>query len=597
MPATSQYHVVLDGQGYLIDLATYKKLVHDSFVPKLREGDPGYRDSSFTAVWAQEGWARGLALERWDDSWRSDLVGYASGYSIDPHYGDLRLGRVLTSRHAPAYNEIAELLRYNDALYATRGDGQEVLKSTDGTTWSTSLNSGLAGLRNLARFNGWLIVASHADGKLLKYDGAAWTNPWVTLTAAEVQGMCAHPIWGSESLFCGCRQAASRTNVLNVVSTAGTAATLMTFRDPYVETLFSHDGLLWIVTYDDTGGDLHSTIYTYDGVGFVLTEVTRVPDNVPTCFCEYHGKLYAGSRTRGLIWELTSKGLEQRFRIPGFDGIGGVSTYDKPIRAMVVDDDRMHVPVYTAQGLGLFSFDGQGWAHLASGGTASEPRFIQPFKGSLYLSTYHSAGARIYEVEKKAPTSGALQSATFDAGLAVTDKLWLQIDVYHSILNTNESVLVEYMLEDSGVWLTAGTSNTVGATSKSFTLPTGTRSKTIQLQLTLSVSTQTHTPKVTSVLTSYLVVPDVKAEWEFSALLEGSAQTPLTRLDNSAETKTGPQLASALWTSRAKKQTLSFTDLNTDVKTVMFVALEEHVAKETQRLGAQTRGKIRLVEM
>src|SRR5438477_12797432 len=123
MPASAQYHVILDGQGYMIDLASYHKRVADPFAPKRRAGDPGYGDLETASVWAQENWHQGFGTA---DPWMAKAPGYANGsYRLDSHFGDLRLGRNLLS----VYNDITKLdigalAVWKGALYAIRADGQ-----------------------------------------------------------------------------------------------------------------------------------------------------------------------------------------------------------------------------------------------------------------------------------------------------------------------------------------------------------------------------------------------------------------------------------------------------------------------------------------
>src|SRR4029077_2467121 len=141
----------------MMDLATYHKRVADPFAPKRRAGDPGYGDLEIASVWAQENWRRGLgSLDPWgtvtlnaaltapldatstplDRSSGTLAGGYANGsYRLDSHHGAPPPGRNLHS----VYNDItkldlAGLIVWKAALYAIRADGQEVLKSTDGTT-------------------------------------------------------------------------------------------------------------------------------------------------------------------------------------------------------------------------------------------------------------------------------------------------------------------------------------------------------------------------------------------------------------------------------------------------------------------------------
>jgi len=189
-----------------------------------------------------------------------------------------------------------------------------------------------------------------------------------------------------------------------------------------------------------------------------------------------------------------------------------------------------------------------------------------------------------------------LISNKFTAGLAAEDKLWLTIELYHAALNANESVVVDYQLSDAGAWTTAGTASTPGSESETFTLPIATKSKSLRLRLTFTLTDQIKSPKVYSILARYLVESDAKAEWQLNVLLEGTAQVPLRRLDQSPETQTGAQLSATLWTSRAKKQTLAFTDYNGDAKTVHLRHLDEQIAPASQRQGQATIAHLTLLE-
>jgi hypothetical protein len=193
-------------------------------------------------------------------------------------------------------------------------------------------------------------------------------------------------------------------------------------------------------------------------------------------------------------------------------------------------------------------------------------------------------------------SGGYLVSTAFDAGLAATDKLWLSATIQHAALASGQSILVEYDVDGTGSYTTLGTSSTVGATSATFSFATGTHGKKIVFRFTLSVSSPAATPQLQAALLSYVVTVDAKAEWTFDVLLEGTAELPLVLLDQSSESKTGAQLSDALWASKAKKSTLSFTDLDGESKTVFLVDVEERVAKRSQRLGLSTVARVKLEE-
>lgn len=609
MPATSQYHVVLDGQGYLIDLATYKKTVNEPFAPKRRSGDPGYGDLALASVWAQENWQLGFALDNWRSSWSNQSAGYhASSPAIDPHFGDLRLGRSLLSVYnAAGDTDYDGLLVYRGSIYAWQADSTDIHSSIDGSSgsWAVARSPAVAtSHRSAALFDGDLWFGSGSNGQLERLSNATWTDAAATPAAASAK-VTALASWTkaltAEILFVGHTLTGPDPDQCELTSFSQALVETVIAEFPYlqIDALFAYNDLLWIACSDDTGGNTHGAVYTYNGTRVEL--VQRLEDNAVLSFQTFNGRLYAGSKTRGKVWQATATGLELVFSFPdvtgvGAGGAGGVSSYAMPIRAMVVDDGRLQVPIVDTNGLGIYSYDGVGWSHLATGGLGQQPRGIVAFESDLYLSNQSSAGARVYRVERKAPTSTTWISAFFTAGLAATEKVWQRLEIFHAALLANESLTVDYELDGSGVWVTLGVSDTDAATTKNFNFATAIKSRRLRLRLTLAVTDQTKTPRVTGILVHYLVSPDVKAEWVFDVRLEGVAEHPLRRLDNSNEPTLGTALADTLWSSRGKKQTLSFTDLDAEAKTVHLVDLEETVGTATQRLGHQTKARVHLVE-
>src|SRR5918912_4211419 len=64
----AQYHVTLNGQGYLIDVASYRKQAGEQFAGKQASGNRLYADLKDVAVWAQMDWRGGRGYRRWDTS-------------------------------------------------------------------------------------------------------------------------------------------------------------------------------------------------------------------------------------------------------------------------------------------------------------------------------------------------------------------------------------------------------------------------------------------------------------------------------------------------------------------------------------------------
>src|SRR4030095_5316153 len=150
MPATPQYHVVLDGQGYVIDPTSYKHRPASRFAAKTRTGDPGFSDLINGSAWAQTGWEEGVynASGDWDPQHPSRA---RDASAVDGSFADLRLGRSMTQVFASGIYQVAY---FHGALYGIGEAGSTLYRSTNGTTWTAAIDlatvSACSSLRALA---------------------------------------------------------------------------------------------------------------------------------------------------------------------------------------------------------------------------------------------------------------------------------------------------------------------------------------------------------------------------------------------------------------------------------------------------------------
>lgn len=119
------------------------------------------------------------------------------------------------------------------------------------------------------------------------------------------------------------------------------------------------------------------------------------------------------------------------------------------------------------------------------------------------------------DVTKFTTDTGVMESAVNDFGV-VDEKVLTTITLITEPLPANTSVTVKYQLDQSGTWLTAGTSSTTNSTEKVFVVSTDATTRTfrnLQIRLELDTTDDTVTPVVRGVR-SYATVLKALQTWD-----------------------------------------------------------------------------------
>jgi hypothetical protein len=641
MPASSAYHVILDGQGYLIDPGSYRRKPATAFAAKLQFGDTTYASLVGSSAWAQSEWIDGVfeGSQEYDRTKKQQRA--ADAASVDISFGDVRLGRPLTSVFST--EPIAALATFAGALYAAAKNSGKVYTSTDGTTWALAQDLALVtpttptvtGLAALVGTGTALYVGAANNGKVFRFDGTSWVVwrdgsgsgtgefPQAVTALAQVRlpnGTGWYPSTAYTVIAIAyalvntpAAGAASDYGALALLDeSAAPDATLLgpvTLRSSYPQIpvlATGHDSIFFGPA--DTRNGVQGEALSWNGVPFgggpggggSARSIAVRDDNALASLNRFRGSAYAGSMIQGKVWQLTNDDLTTFFVLPQLAMGGAPPSYTKPVRTLAVADDRFYAAFNDTQGLSLWQFDGTGWVRYAVGPAAADPYAMASFNGAIIVA----AGPGLYRAPQTYAPSGWLKTPWFDADLASIDKALAHLTLTFAPLTTGQQVAAAYAVDDGTAFTALGTANTVGQQSATFAFPTGAHGKRVQLRYTLSSSVPTTTPKLRSTVLEYQLIttgadglPGVRNEYVFDPLLEGTRELPLMRLDRSEEPLTGAQLRQVLWTSKGKPSTIAFTDTDGTTHTVWFADLEDHLIREREVATRQGwRGSVRLVE-
>jgi hypothetical protein len=165
--------------------------------------------------------------------------------------------------------------------------------------------------------------------------------------------------------------------------------------------------------------------------------------------------------------------------------------------------------------------------------------------------------------------SGYVESGLIDARLSGTDKQWQGVTVRHSALAATQAVEVQYRLEDTGSWVSLGTSSTDGETSASFDFATSITADLIAFKIILTGTAGSSSAlKVYSLSARYLPVPGAKREWTMSVKLYGTSTRKSLLNDGTTESRTGEEISAEVWDLVEENADLVLVDIDRSSYTV-----------------------------
>lgn len=595
----TQYHVSLNGQGYVLDLDRYQKRIREPFPSKQTEGSVDFGDlRGPEQLVVISDWSGGEGAVAHDDAAPSR---YRSGTDVDISTlpGALRLGPELAAAHGNfGTDESGCLATFNGYLIIGLGIGQ--LYRWDGTTLTALANTG-SGVRSMEVFMNRLYVGCQGTGAVGEYTTAwAWTAAKFTVPGAPggVWTMTTHYRQAAQYLVVG----ASGTGAGGIGriynwDTVSLSAGLFDPEEQYPLASAVLDQRCYVVA-SNLGLAPRIGLYSVDNgsSGGTWRQHARVDGLYCWNMVAYDGALYlACSGGNGQVLKWDGARLTRVLQLGT-----GLAPHTGELRGMAVWEGALWVATVDAGGALLLRYDGTAWSRPITSIPVQAPRDLEVFNGRLLLGTYNTTGGAqgiLYRTWTGVRTSGTLESGLVSCGLPGVSKLMKSVTITTSALVSGQAVAVQYRLEDTGSWTTLGTLSTVGATTATYGFAANTTGRQISLRLVLTTSSAGNgSPVVYEVSLRYVPRPTLAREWDLAVILEGTPELPMVTLDQAPEPLTGAQLTAALWTAAGVAGPVTLQDLDGASYAVYVQDVREEIGKISQRRGYQRLGLVKLVE-
>jgi hypothetical protein len=593
----TQYHVSLNGQGYVLDLDRYQKRIREPFPSKQTEGSVDFGDlRGPEQLVVISDWSGGEGAVSHDEA---APTRYRSGTDVDISSlpGAVRLGPELIAV-VPHFgvNESSCLALFNGHIVVGLGNGQ--LYRWDGTTLTALANTGAA-VRCMEVFMNRLLIGCEGTGAVAEYT-TAWAYTAAKFTVAGSTG-----VWTMATFF---REAAqylylgSSATGVNGISRAycWDGGTLSPGQEDFEELLplasaVLNGRLYWVAS--NSGAAPRIGLYSVDDgpLGGTWRQHVRVDGLSCWEMVEYNGALYLGCTPNGQVLRWDGANLTRVLQLGT-----PLAPHNGEIRGMTVLDGALWVATADASGTMLLRYDGKAWSRPIYAIPAAAPRDLLPYNGRLHLGTFNTTGGAQgpwFRTSTGVRTAGTLESGLVSCGLPGVSKLMKSVTIVTSALVSGQAVAAQYRLEDTGGWTTLGTLSTVGATTATYQFAANTMGRQIGLRVLMTTSSAGNgSPVLYELSLWYVPRPTLAREWDLAVVLEGTPELPLITLDNASEPLTGAQLTSALWTAAGVAGPVTLVDLDGASYSVYVQDVKEEIGKISQRRGYQRLGLVKLVE-
>ena len=489
--ANSQYHVVLNGQGLILNPYGHSKVPAPLFGARVSGGDPSYNSLNIWQHWTQTCWAGGLGADEWtDDSMYTDAVGidttiheraFLSRDLTRPTGGTLNAGSLDVVRKFYIFNGVLYCL----TLPAADGVTSYLWGFTKATsTWALVKTFTNWRARCIFAWNLRLVIggeqgqlqhAATASGTYTTVNPPAGVTDPVTALGGFNQRLYVaygQHVWRRKADFSLDGSTvfydAVGTDVINNFK-VHLSALYFSSRDghvfrtdsnntfdiwawdahTYITTMQSYDGKLFIGTYEYTDTTDLGQGVLYQLTGSAMTQLKRWGGFARATsiggMIVYDRKLYYGA-----------SGLWQMNKTSGGSDLGGfgVAVYDSVEDAHSIwatNKDTTTYPDASGNGRDWVVDDVAFFGGILHASVRKSGLFVTPLAYRDFLTasaTYDTTTT----TASGASSTGFIRSSDYDGGTPGLLKLWKQILLQADLVSDNVSVKVYYSLDKGLSW-------------------------------------------------------------------------------------------------------------------------------------------------